>query len=471
MRKVIGQTAGRLRAGSGGGGVVAVLLQRPMLLVGFIICCFLLLRVRVFSEDQSSGGTSSPTHKEVRRIAMDGDSSEKRGASQSSSSSGGAGAADGGGGSLPSMIKRNLVVPFRIIPPSRLPPAVSADIPVRDHTSEIKHILVVVGIPTTDTPFGANRRQWQRTSWLSYKNVWKPLALQEDTAEDVCSERGSRGGGCVLVKYLIGRHPTHSHRFSPALLDEVNTFHGDVIGFNMKEGVPSTGKKSGGAGYWGLEAEVGMSRKALLWYRVSLELYPQAQYIMKSDDDVFLRIPQYVHDLQALHKMVEHQGGGKGDAPLLYWGKVMKWGAIKGDPKSKFYFVGGMSVTLSRALAHRITQYAPIQEHALVDFPTNIAPQDASRMYKAHNMDHEDVMLGRIVYNEKWNVTLIKDCRYHDVHTGANVQPITDRSLAIHHLKESEYRQLFLRFGEDKVEDTVWRPTSARPFHVAFTPC
>jgi hypothetical protein len=362
---------------------------------------------------------------------------------------------------------------FPSIPTAQLPVVIAKDLPVRDH-SNLPTILVVVGIPTTDTPFGQQRRQWQRGSWLRYRSIWR-----HDRGE--CGAAGEPlHQSCIVVKYLIGRHPSHDYHFSNELVKESERNFGDMIGLEMSEGAPSTGKRSGGAGYWGLEAEVGMSRKALLWYRAALDLFPQALYIMKCDDDVFLRVPQYVHDLNALHSTIV----ASGSSGMLYWGKVMKWGAVKGDPSSKFYFVGGMSITMSRGLAQRITEHAPIQEHALQPFPTaplalvggGSAPPSSpdlavAKMYKEHNMDHEDVMIGRIVYNLKLNVTMVKDCRYHDVHKGANVQAITPRSVAIHHLNEDEYVQLFKRFGEDAVEKTAWRLTTGRSFHVAYSPC
>ncbi|CUG02810.1 UDP-gal or UDP-c-dependent glycosyltransferase, putative [Bodo saltans] len=405
---------------------------------------------------------------------------------------------------------------FPTVSPAQLPSVIAKDVPVRDH-SNLPSILVVVGIPTTDTSFGQKRREWQRGSWLRYRRVWRHDSSGDDQSMTGggCSDgprhtssSPSRLDACLVVKYLIGRHPTHNYQFSLDLIKESQRHFGDMIGLEMKEGAPSTGKKSGGAGYWGLEAEVGMSRKALLWYRAALELFPQAQYIMKCDDDVFLRIPQYVQDLQSLHTSghlsattttessknsqktkklssggIDHFNNAGGPPPMLYWGKVMKWGAVKGDPTSKFYFVGGMSITMSKDLAQRITAHAPIQEHALAPFPTSSGTADSkppvvtmsaeaiSKMYKEHNMDHEDVMIGRIIYNLKLNVTMVKDCRYHDVHKGANVRPITPRSVVIHHLNEDEYVQLFERFGEDSVEKTVWRATTGRSFHTALTPC
>lgn len=328
---------------------------------------------------------------------------------------------------------------------------------VRDHDGET--FLVVVGIPTTDTSFGSARREWQRKSWLTYRQVWQ--------SGSGCADPTS----CMLVKYLVGRHPANEYRFTQQLREEARRTRGEIIGLNMKEGVASTGKKSGGGGYWGLQAEVGMSRKALMWYSLSTTLFPRAQYIMKADDDAFIRVPQYLHDLVSLTQQQQPPLGptpflDRSRAEGLYWGLVMKWGAVKGDPKSTFYYVGGMAITVSARLADVIASYGPIQEH-IGDYVEGADP----KLYKDHNMDHEDVMIGRIFYNLKRNVTLVKDCRYHDVHVGANVKKVTDATVVAHHLKEEEYVALKSRFGDGVIMETKWRPTSAKAYHTAVSPC
>ena len=311
-------------------------------------------------------------------------------------------------------------------------PHVSSDFPFHVFNN---HVFVVVGIPTTDTTFGRQRRDWQRGSWFTYPEVVG--------RGDIANPQRA-----MLVRYLIGRHPDHGFKFSDELIDEQQA-NEDIIALNMKEGKPVTGKKSGGAGYWGLESEVGMSRKALMWYRIAFDLF-SSDYAMKCDDDVFIRVPQYLADLRQLPR------------ERLYWGKVMKWGAIKGDPRSKFYFVGGMSITLSRDLLWEINRYNALQKL--------VGTFDPSFNYKEHNMDHEDVMIGRVFFNLKTNVTVVKDCRFHDVHVGANVKPIQATSVAIHHLGEGEYGMLMKRF-ENSVIKTTFRASTARPYHTALSPC
>ena len=177
-------------------------------------------------------------------------------------------------------------------------------------TRDNRKWLVVIGILSTDTFVGSQRRDSQRRSWHKYPNVYSPPSLAAALEDD--SRR------VVLVRYVLGLHPSNKYRLSANLTEEANLNH-DIVGFDMKEGMPTTAKTSGGGGYWGLEAEVGMSRKSYAWYCFAAATY-DTHFIMKSDDDFFLRTMQYVADLLTFPRQ------------QLYWGKVMKWSAKKGGP-------------------------------------------------------------------------------------------------------------------------------------------
>lgn len=103
-------------------------------------------------------------------------------------------------------------------------------------------------------------------------------------------------------------------------------------------------------------------------------------------------------------------------------------------------------------------------------------------IYKRHTLDHEDVMVGRSLYNlataaregtsagrprakpspslyTSLGIAAVADCRYHDVHAGANKRAISERtSVVIHHVRREEYSQLMERFpslGSDGASDAL----------------
>src|SRR5262249_31096014 len=143
--------------------------------------------------------------------------------------------------------------------------------------------------------------------------------------------------------------------------------------------------------------------------------FANCDFVMKADDDVFLRVPQLVSDLRSVHPTIasrESSGGGGGSGGL-YWGLVMSWMARKGGRASTLYFARRLGLLLSHDVVALVNSHAPLQEHCcpLIASPgggevdgddggggsDGLAglPKDA---FKAHNMDHEDVMVGRALY-------------------------------------------------------------------------
>ena len=290
-----------------------------------------------------------------------------------------------------------------------------------------KPFLVVIGIPTVDDErwVGEQRRLWQRQSWHSYRAVWN---------------RKTNLDGEVVVNYLLGYHPRQqpSYHLSSRLLKEAEQYR-DVIILNIREGNASGTKVSGKGGHWGLPAEVGMTRKGFVWLRFATTHFAgRAHYIMKGDDDVFLRVPLYVRDLRRIHATV----------PRAYYGLVMKWFAQKGVPSTRFYFVGGMAILLAFDVASDIAN-DPLTGRLLGSFDPAQEP-----VYKQNNFDHEDVAVGRVLYRTRTNVSLIRDCRMHDVHAGQNKGSIRSNSMIVHHLRQSEYMELRQRWDEDNLPES-----------------
>jgi hypothetical protein len=68
--------------------------------------------------------------------------------------------------------------------------------------------------------------------------------------------------------------------------------------------------------------------------------------------------------------------------------------------------------------------------------------------YKATNHDHEDVMVDRMFYDASVPHPVVKDCRFHDIHAGANIRPLKTTSIGIHHVKRGEYKEYRQRFAD-----------------------
>lgn len=384
------------------------------------------------------------------------------------------------------------------------------------------HFTLVIGIPTVDLARGYERRKLQRETWLKYAAADSssaqgaptcPQQQQDDGKDDHRSSDGGHGASSpnhnnknnkVLARFLLGLHPDNDHKISGSARAEAAA-NGDVIVLNMREGRASTAKTSGGAGYWGLESEVGMSRKAYLWYVLATRY--DADFIAKADDDLFLRVnivASMMHSIASTMRIVQvgqkswhshkrfpellcgnkeltdggslvaggaSSSGGAGShagstaaaavgsppphdhhhhqrfyTPYVYWGRMMKWGAVKGDASSKFPFIGGMFVAMSRALAVHIQR----SSRAAVNNVEPFQPGDAARLrYKQTNHDHEDVMVGRWIYDERLPVCVLSDCRFHDVHVGANKAAVKSNSLGLHHLRVDEYRSFMSKFSDD----------------------
>ncbi|CAJ1985672.1 SCG3 / Side chain galactosyltransferase [Leishmania donovani] len=57
-------------------------------------------------------------------------------------------------------------------------------------------------------------------------------------------------------------------------------------------------KEMGDAISWGFPAEVGMTQKVVIWLNYAYTAFPDVPYIMKGDDDTYLKVPQYLSDLR-----------------------------------------------------------------------------------------------------------------------------------------------------------------------------
>ncbi|ORC80251.1 UDP-Gal or UDP-GlcNAc-dependent glycosyltransferase [Trypanosoma theileri] len=280
-----------------------------------------------------------------------------------------------------------------------------------------REYLVVFGIPSVDLEARRRRRYLQRTTCWRFPGV---------------ATKSNNFTGEMLVLYVLARHPSHGYNYSAGVQEEASEWH-DLLTLYLGEGRVTTNKTVGGHGFWGIEAEVGMSRKTFMWFHHAVQLFPNASYLAKGDDDMFLRVPQYLADLRTLPR----HG--------LYWGLLREKRGFREGGRVLFRYITGFCATLGRDVAEHVVSYEPLRR-------TVYRPQNADPMQFYYlTMDHEDMMVGRALYDMQYPVVFAREqtCSFHDLHEGFQVEPLTSNSVVIHHLWESEYAEMMERFGND----------------------
>ncbi|ORC84822.1 UDP-Gal or UDP-GlcNAc-dependent glycosyltransferase [Trypanosoma theileri] len=288
------------------------------------------------------------------------------------------------------------------------------------HTWTRRKFLIVVSIPSVDIEIRRKRRHLQRTSCWKYRGV---------------ARKENNFNGAMLVVYLIGRHPSHGFNYSEALANEAAEWH-DVITLPINEGIISPNKTVGTQGFCGVEAQVGVSRKLLIWFEFTLRFFRKVHFIAKGDDDMFLRVPQFLTDLRTLPR--------RG----LYWGDLCPARLREGNVTLKYRFALGSLYTLGRDAVKSIISYEPLQR--LISQPFR---SEREAEYRAMELHSEDAMVGLILQKSGYyrHVVFVKEmaCSFHDIYSGVRIGPIGRSSIMIHHLREKDYRELFDLFRND----------------------
>ncbi|PWU95798.1 putative UDP-Gal or UDP-GlcNAc-dependent glycosyltransferase [Trypanosoma cruzi] len=238
----------------------------------------------------------------------------------------------------------------------------------------------------------------------------------------------------MLVLYVLGRHPSHGYDYSAALLEEASQWN-DVVALPMNEGRVTTNKTVGQYGDWGTEVTVGLNRKVYMWFDLALRLFPNARYIAKGDDDIFLRVPLFVDHL----RLLPHRG--------IYMGVHGGSSLWENDRSIDVFFMIGWCYTLSRDVAEALLSYEPLQRLAHAINATAVAEE--FKMFYTN----EDVMVGRVLVNELNYKPLVYvkvlPCHFHDARNGTGHSQVVPTSMCVHHVLEDDYAALMARFGND----------------------
>ncbi|RNF11037.1 UDP-Gal or UDP-GlcNAc-dependent glycosyltransferase [Trypanosoma rangeli] len=104
-------------------------------------------------------------------------------------------------------------------------------------------------------------------------------------------------------------------------------------------------------------------------------------------------------------------------------------------------------MTLARDVAQQFVSYEPLRRLVCLPYSVEREPE-----FLSLNMNHEDAMVGRVLREIRYKeLVYVKEgpCRFHDVHVGSHLGPVSQGSVVVHHLWESEYELLMRRFGND----------------------
>ncbi|ORC84483.1 putative UDP-Gal or UDP-GlcNAc-dependent glycosyltransferase [Trypanosoma theileri] len=125
----------------------------------------------------------------------------------------------------------------------------------------------------------------------------------------------------------------------------------------------------------------------------------------------------------------------------------------RGNKNVSFRFAAGMCYTLSRDVAKHFVSYEPLKR--LVHLPYK---KEREEEFLSLGMDHEDVMVGRVLQVESPYTPLVfvsdLTCRFEHILNGSIQFKINPKSVVIHNLQEDDYVILMDRFGNG----TTYRP-------------
>ncbi|KEG07024.1 UDP-Gal or UDP-GlcNAc-dependent glycosyltransferase [Trypanosoma grayi] len=277
--------------------------------------------------------------------------------------------------------------------------------------------LIVFGIPSVDIDVRRRRRYLQRSTCWRFPGV---------------ATRANNFTGAMLVLYVFGRHPSHNFTYSASLQREAAEWH-DVIALPMNEGRPFTNGAAGSSGYWNIEVGVGLSRKVFVWFELALRLFPYGMYIAKGDDDMILRVPQFLADLRTLPRR------------RVYWGTIYIPRVWRNNTSVRFPFAFGACYTLSRDVAHQFVSYGPLERLVRIPYAKELDTQ-----YVNMEVHSEDAMVGLALKKSGYarRLVLVREprCSFHDIHSGPAMGFVQSSSVMVHHLWESDYEELMRRF-------------------------
>ncbi|KAK7199220.1 phosphoglycan beta 1,3 galactosyltransferase 4 [Novymonas esmeraldas] len=168
---------------------------------------------------------------------------------------------------------------------------------------------------------------------------------------------------------------------------------------------PNSGKKIGMAMSWGIPTEVGMSQKVITWLNYAYTAFPDVPYIMKGDDDMYLKVPQYLSDMRYARGGIDRARNLTAEIPH---GGVVPVTEVVHDNEECLYRVwrlftlrtaygNGVGYALDRRLIQASINLFDQSNAELLQLLTMPYNSSLDKAYLSLAMQFEDVLVGRQV--------------------------------------------------------------------------
>ncbi|GET85454.1 phosphoglycan beta 1,3 galactosyltransferase, putative [Leishmania tarentolae] len=332
---------------------------------------------------------------------------------------------------------------------------------------------------------------------MGLRRDWSITAVEDTPCAEVVRRRVTVDEDTSVLSYLSGALslPVTPAFTSPAgyichassaLWQEVLTHRNAVWIDMMTDRRPTTNKRLGEDGKWGLPVEVGMSQKLILWLAYAYHAFPDVPFIIKGDDDSYLKVPQFLSDVRYVRNGVKRgrlppppprnpvlvdTGDSSTTQAATRMRRVSTYKPTSVEKTKCFYWGSGrrmlgvrfharMLFMLHRRLVQTILE--PPQERADVDLGM-LAARDFSEeralLYREAGLQHEDVMVG-VVLRHRYNrsrqlcadetIWYVKEGRhrFHDVHHG-KLQNVTWSTVVAHRCRPADMYYLHYFFQKE----------------------
>ncbi|KPA74862.1 phosphoglycan beta 13 galactosyltransferase (SCGR6) [Leptomonas pyrrhocoris] len=284
--------------------------------------------------------------------------------------------------------------------------------------------------------------------------------------------------------------------------------HRNVLWIDMMtDRRPTTNKTLGGTGDWGLPTEIGMTQKSVLWFYYAYHAFPDVPYIMKGDDDTYLKVPQFMSDwhmlrtghrepalearasppfhtspsrsfiVNTLANLTRTPLGGAvtyGIAePSLEEEECLYWGATRVF-LDRIAFNPGPLYALQRRLVQTALETLPDRDPNRDVLRLAAEDYDPARLpwYAYNVMQNEDAAFGKLMKERgerarqvcprrRWWTVREVSPRFHDVHRG-KTETVTWATMAVHRCTPADYYFLHYYFATEYLA-ALRSPTDTTP--------